>query len=98
NDVPFTIVGVASRDFSSAEHAYGKQLFLPMTAATLKPNDSPRTCCVDVAGRLAAGATRDQVRAELDLLSREFVLPDGMRPRGVIVTGPEFASLPGRAD
>jgi predicted permease len=98
NDVPFTIVGVASRDFSSAEPAYGKQLFLPMTAAPLKPNDPPLTCCVDVAGRLAAGATREQVRAELDLLSREFVLPDGMRPRGVIVTGTEFAARPGRAD
>jgi len=39
NDVPFTIVGVASRDFSSAEPAYGKQLFLPLTASALKPND-----------------------------------------------------------
>jgi predicted permease len=99
NEVAFTIVGVASRDFSSAEPAYGKQLFLPMTVASqLKPHDPPMTCCVDVAGRLAAGATREQVRAELDLLSREFVLPDGMRPRGVIVTGTEFASRPGRAD
>jgi hypothetical protein len=99
NEVPFTIVGVASRDFSNAEPAYGKQLFLPMTAAAqLKPHDPPITCCVDVAGRLAAGATREQARAELDLLSREFVLPDGMRPRGVIVTGTEFASRPGRSD
>jgi predicted permease len=99
NEVAFTIVGVASRDFSSAEPAYGKQLFLPMTVASqLKPHDPPSTCCVDVAGRLAAGVTREQVRAELDLLSREFVLPDGMRPRGVIVTGTEFASRPGRAD
>ena len=94
-----TIVGVASRDFSSAEPAYGKQLFLPMTAASqLKPHDPPITCCIDVAGRLAAGATREQARAELDLLSREFVLPDGMSPRGVIVTGTEFASRPGRSD
>jgi len=99
NDVPFTIVGVASRDFSSAEPAYGKQLFLPITAASQwKPHEPPITCCVDVAGRMAAGATREQARAELDLLSREFVLPDGMRPRGVIVTGTEFASRPGRTD
>ena len=99
NEVPFTIVGVASRDFSSAEPAYGKQLFLPMTAASqLKPHDPPITCCVDVAGRLAAGATREQARAELDLLSREFVLPDGMSPRDVIVTGTAFASRPGRSD
>src|SRR5438093_682199 len=40
NDVPFTVIGVASRDFSSAEPAYGKQLFLPMAAASqLRPHD-----------------------------------------------------------
>ena len=96
NEVPFTVVGVASRDISSAEPAYGIQLFLPLAAASqLRPHDPPMTCCVDVAGRLAAGATREQARAELDLLSREFVLPDGMRPRGIIVTGTEFALAPG---
>jgi predicted permease len=99
NEVPFTVVGVASRDFSSAEPAYGKQLFLLLAAAShLRPHEAPITCCVDVAGRLAAGATREQARAELDLLSREFVLPDGTKPRGVIVTGTEFASRPGRTD
>ena len=32
NDVPFTVVGIASRDFASSEPAYDKQLFLPMSA------------------------------------------------------------------
>ena len=99
NGVPFTVIGVATRDFSSAEPAYGKKLFLSLAAASqLRPADPPIACCVDVAGRLAAGATREQARAELDLLSREFVLPDGATPRGVIVTGTEFASRPGRTD
>src|SRR5206468_7379992 len=38
NGVPFTVIGVASRDFSSAEPAYGKKLFLPLAAASqLRP-------------------------------------------------------------
>jgi putative ABC transport system permease protein len=99
NGVPFTIVGIASRDVSSAEPAYEKQLFLPIAAAALlHPRDLPRTCCVDLAGRLAAGATRKQAQAEIDLLTREFVLPDGSKPRGATVTGTEFGSRPGRID
>jgi putative ABC transport system permease protein len=99
NDVPFTVIGIASRDFSSAEPAHGRQLFLPMSSVSLlRPTDPPLTCCVDLAGRLVAGATREQARLEMDLLSREFVLPDGSKPRGVIVTGTEFLSRPGRSD
>ena len=99
DDVPFTVIGIASRDFGSAEPAYGKQLFLPMASGSLlRPTDPPLTCCVDVAGRLAPGATREQARAEIDVLSREFVLPDGSKPRGVIVAGTEFVSRPGRTD
>jgi len=99
NEVPFTIVGIAARDFSSAELAYGKQLFLPMaSAALLRPNEPPPTCCVEVAGRLRTGATRAQAHAEIDLLSRGLVLADGSAPRGAIVAGTEFVSRPGRTD
>ena len=99
NDVPFTIVGVAARDFSSAEPAYGKQLFLPMASAPLlRPTDPPIACCVEVAGRLSAGVSRAQARAEIDLISRELVLPDGSTPRGAIVASTEFLSRPGRTD
>src|SRR6266850_5203515 len=40
NDTPFTVVGVASRDFASAEPAYGRSVFIPIAAVSLlRPND-----------------------------------------------------------
>jgi macrolide transport system ATP-binding/permease protein len=99
NDVPFTVVGVASREFGSAEPAYGKQLFVPIASVSLlRPTEPPPTCCVDVAGRLAVGATREQTRAEMSTLLDTLALQDGSKPRSAIVTGTEFASRPGRAD
>jgi predicted permease len=99
NDAPFTVVGITPREFGSAEPAYGKQLFLPIASASLlRPTAPPPTCCVDVAGRLAPGATREQARAEVGTLVESFSLPDGSKPRAAIVTGTEFASRPGRMD
>jgi predicted permease len=99
NDVPFTIVGVAPREFGSAEPAYGKQLFVPIAAAPLlRPIEPPPSCCVDVAGRLAPGITRSQVQAEVSTLVDAIALPGGSKPRGAIATGTEFAARPGRAD
>ena len=99
NDVQFTIIGVANREFGGAEMAYGKQLFLPLASrALLLPTELPATCCVDVTGRLAPNATRQQARAEVDTLSRDFVLPGDTKPRGALVTGTEFIARPGRTD
>ena len=107
NDVPFTVVGIASRAFASAEPAYDKQLFLPISAmALLRPDDpaslnflyKPDACCSDVVARLAPGATRRQARAELDLLSRDFMSFSASKARGAVVTGTEFLSQPGRLD
>ena len=107
NDVPFTVVGIASRAFASAEPAYDKQLFLPISAMVLlRPDDQaslnflykPDACCSDVVARLAPGATRRQARAELDLLSRDFTSFSASKARGAVVTGTEFLSQPGRLD
>jgi predicted permease len=107
NDVPFTVIGVASRDFASSEPAYDKQLFLPIAAMPLvRPNDqaslaflyNPDACCSDVVARLAPGATRAQAQAELDLLSRDFTSFSATKARGAVVTGTEFLSQPGRLD
>ncbi len=104
NDVPFTVIGVASRAFVNAEPSFGKKLFVPIAAVTLlRPNDSSvssmlygsDSCCADVVGRLAPGMTRGQARAELDLLSRAFHETD-TQPRSVVVTGTEFFAHPGR--
>jgi len=99
NDVPFTIIGVANREFGAAEPAYGKQLFLPLASRTLlRPTEVPAPCCVDVTGRLAPSATRQQARAEVDTLSRDLVLPGDTKPRGARLTGTEFIARPGRTD
>ena len=69
NDTVFTVVGVASAAFGSAEPAYDKDLFLPMAAlALLKPTIPRRgrfsttlnACCVDVAVRLCPTCHRPQ--------------------------------------
>ena len=107
NDVPFTVVGIASRDFGSAEPAYDKKLFLPMSSLPLlRPTDrstlnvlyKPDSCCSDVVGRLAPGVSRAEVRAELEVVGRSFVSFSGNTARGVTVTGTEFLSEPGRGD
>src|SRR5439155_10532630 len=100
-----TVVGVASRDFGSAEPAYGRSLFIPIAAVSLlRGSDSsvsgllyrPDNRSADAVARLAPAATRRQARAELDLLSRDFVAPDGTKPGGSVVTDTAFFSHPGR--
>ena len=107
NDVLFTIVGVASRDFGSAEPSYDKQLFIPLSSlALLKSGDAAaekflhadEACCVDVVGRLSPGTTEAQARAQLAVLTSGFRSFSGNVARGVVVTGTEFLSQPGRGD
>ena len=107
NDVVFSIVGVASADFGSAEPAYDKQLFLPISSlALLKPGDvlsqkilyDADACCVDVVARLSPGSTQGQARAELDVLASGFRSFSGNPARGTVVTSTEFLSQPGRGD
>jgi len=76
NELPFTVVGIAPREFGNAEPAYGKQLFLPIASASLlRPTVPAPSCCVDVAGRLAPGATREQARAEISTLVEACARP-----------------------
>ena len=105
NEVEFTVVGVASHDFGSAEPAYGRSLVFPIAAVSLlRRGDSaangllykPDNRSADVVARLAPGITRRQAQAELDLLSRDFIAPDGTKPRSSIVTDTAFFSHPGR--
>ena len=107
NDTPFTIVGVVSPDFGSAEPAYDKSVFLPVSALPLLNPREPayqsllhdnRQCCADVVARLAPGATRERAQAELDVLSRGVASFSGNPATGAIVTGTSFASQPGRMD
>jgi predicted permease len=107
NDLPYTIVGVSSPDFGSAEPAHDKSVFLPISAYPLLNPEEPayqsllhdsRQCCADVVGRLAPGVTRERAQAELDVLSRGLASFSGNPATGVLVTGTAFVSQPGRAD
>ena len=107
NDVPFTVVGVASQGFSHSEPGYDTQLFLPLhSLALLNPGDAnvtailtdPGSCCVDVVARLREGTTIQDAAAEFDVLARAFTAVSGARARGGIVTDTAFASQPGRRD
>ncbi|MBZ5622594.1 MAG: ADOP family duplicated permease [Acidobacteriia bacterium] len=78
DDIPFTVVGVASREFLGTPTG---DIWIPLPALlTLRPNDpsmrqmltSPRFCCSQIAGRLAPGVTREQASAEMELLLNQF--------------------------
>jgi predicted permease len=97
NGMPFSIVGVASRDFVGPD-GFGN-LWLPLSSLQLlRPRDSfvaalfslPGECCVNVAGRLATGVSRSQAIAELEVLDNQF-RTSVREPAGqLIVTGTEF--------
>lgn len=78
--VPFTIVGIAAREFTGTQ-TNRRDVWLPLAAMSLlRPHDpsvremltKPAHCCSSVAGRLADGVSRDEARAELSHLSRQF--------------------------
>jgi predicted permease len=107
NDVSFSIVGVISPDFNSAEPAYDKSVFLPTSAYPLLNPREPayqsllhdsRQCCAEVIARLTPGVTRERAQAELDVLSRGFASFSGNAATGIVLTDTAFVSQPGRAD
>ena len=103
DDVPFIVVGVASRDFAGIP-PLRNDVWVPVTARLLlRPNDpavlhfltSPNDCCSSVAGRLAPGFTREQAAAEVALLERQFDAPGPGEDRtSVIVTGTPLIEVP----
>jgi putative ABC transport system permease protein len=79
--LPFTVIGVVAPEFTGTEPEQ-YQLWIPLAAVRLlKPEgtwardllEGPAHCCSAVAGRLAPGLSREQARAELDVLHRSFV-------------------------
>jgi putative ABC transport system permease protein len=107
NDTVFTVIGIVSAAFGSAEPTYDKDLFLPIAAlALLKPDDpsslkllyDANTCCVDVAVRLAPHATPTTADAELRVLASRFHSFSGSEASGIVLTSTEFLRQPGRAD
>jgi putative ABC transport system permease protein len=100
NGIPFTVVGIASRDFVGLEPAVGGRPEVFLTRASqqlLRGGGAPAGIgFARVVARLQPRATRQQASAEADLLLRQFHIQEGTSPRGVIVTGTAFLSQPGR--
>ena len=71
--IPFTVVGVTAPDFTGTSPDR-VDVWLPMASTTLlRPEDRwtrnvflKRACCVQLAGRLAPGVTREEAAAEAD--------------------------------
>jgi predicted permease len=99
--LPFTVVGVAAAEFTGTTG--GEDLWIPLAAlAVLRSHDpstrdlllKPDYCCSGVAGRLAPGYTREEARAELEILSRQFHSQFALDPRGVLLSGTSFLEDP----
>ena len=95
--IPFTVVGVAAPEFTGTTPGR-VDIWLPMASTTLlRPDDRwtrnvflKRACCVQLAGRLAPGVSREEAAAELTVLNRRY---RGDRdPGGVRVAGTQFAA------
>lgn len=97
--VPFTVVGVTGPDFTGTSPGR-VDVWLPLAASQiLRPNDRwtrsvllKQACCVRVAGRLAAGVTREQAQAELTVLNRQFRQGAANADGGVRVAGTQFSA------
>ena len=81
DDVPFTIIGVAPPAFDGTDPPNAQSFWLPLASVQLLGADraqalnlltNPSHCCSRLAGRLATDVPREQARAELEVLSRQF--------------------------
>jgi macrolide transport system ATP-binding/permease protein len=94
-EVPFTIVGVASSEFTGTSPA-PIGVWIPLASATLlEPHQSwvkdlllePGECCSNVAGRLAPGVSRQQAQAELTVLNHQFASQFKQESDNILLTG-----------
>jgi predicted permease len=107
DDVPFTIVGVAPPAFDGTDPPNAQSFWLPLASVQLLSADraqalslltNPSDCCSRLAGRLATDVTREQARAELEVLSRQFRTQwkdHTLRSEALVLRGTAFLSQPG---
>ncbi len=97
DEVPFTVVGVASEEFTGTTGGR-EDLWLPLpsiqslrlhgnTRAFLR---EPDFCCSWLAGRLAPGGSRAQAQAELAVLSRQFHEQHKLDPATIRLADPSI--------
>jgi putative ABC transport system permease protein len=100
DDVTFTIVGVAARGFRGTS-SDPKDVWLPISSIPLLRDghifDDEKRAAV-LAGRLADGVSREQARAELELLSRRFRSERGLSIDGVRLVDTSFFPNPAKRE
>jgi predicted permease len=95
DEVAFTIVGVAGEEFTGTLGG-SEDLWIPASAlqSLRLQGDThafvrqPQACCWSLAGRIARGSSRDQVRAELSVLSTQFHAEHKLDPVAVRLADP----------
>ncbi len=107
DDVPVTIVGVAPPAFDGTDPPNAQSFWVPLAslqrlsadpAQALSVLTNPTHCCSRLAGRLAPGVTREQARAELEVLSRQFRTQwkdQTLRNVPLVLSGTAFLAQPG---
>jgi predicted permease len=104
-DVPFTVVGVTSVDFTGTSPDR-VDFWGPFPAwSLLEAHESwvkdflrkPTDCCANVAGRLAPGVAREQARAEIAVLSQQFHAQFKLENSAILLTGTAFFNSSPRA-
>jgi predicted permease len=98
NDAAYTVVGIASPDFTGAE-GVAMGLWVPIASLpVLRAHDPGERnlltqaddCCVYVVGRLAAGVSRSEAEAELQVLSDRFRASTSQPTRPIALDGTQF--------
>ena len=87
NDSPFSVVGVASAEFTSSVPMWKPEAFVPFSAARAVLGADPATWdgSVYVTARLASSATKSSAQAELDVRTRQLVAANPDTKRGMTV-------------
>ena len=106
DDVPFTVVGIATPEFTGTR-TERNDLWLPMSAMlVLRPGrreireqlttPSSERSEAAIAGRLVDGVTPERARAELATISRSFALEHRLNERGVRLVPTSFFPNPAK--
>ncbi len=106
DEVPFTIVGVAPPGFDGTDLPDAQSFWLPLASLQLLTSDpsyavslltNASHCCSRLAGRLAPDVPREQARAELEVLSRQFRAQwkDYSRSNPLVLSGTALMEQPG---
>ncbi|HXW57503.1 MAG TPA: ABC transporter permease [Candidatus Cybelea sp.] len=104
NNVPFTIIGVAGRDFDSLSPGELTEVWVPLSTLSRldsRPfmNDRPTDVYnwwLVIIGRLRPGITRTEVQAEVSTLFRNEML-HGRKPLSKPQDDPKVAALPAQS-